>query len=296
MDAIVALLDALDRLLLAGPDTFAPIERGLLFDRQTRSALPPRVGAAIERVIAVGSRADLLDALCWARSVVASRASAAPSEGPLRALPPALLQSDPVESWTHERWFDEVTGRGPALARAAALLASTERSWLDAELRARIAAGGAPTLEALEPLLSILGWTRESSDHLIVWAESSSPERRASLLLARARAGEMSPEDARLWMALAVEHPWSDHALTECLRALLASHPALAGELVFARLARSQRVARAEYERALLAMTSHFEARFVSWIEARLASGEASPWELDALDRWLARNRRSVGV
>lgn len=296
MDAIAALLDALDRLLLAGPDAHSPLERERLFDARVRAALPPRVAAAIDRVVDSGQRADLLDALAWARGAAASRAQLARGEGDLRAVLPAILQDDPVETWSFERWFAELVARGPAMARAASLLAASDRAWLDAQLRARISAAGPTALDALEPLLSLLGATRESSDHWTEWASHAIPAQRAPLLLARARSGAMEPGDARAWMAMAIEHPWTDEALTECLRALLASQPALAGELLFARLARSQRASRAEYERALLAMTSHFEQRFVPWIEARLASGEASPWELDALDRWLARNRRTRGV
>lgn len=275
---------ALDSLLLAGPSALSAIERRALFSDALRAPLPPRVRAAFERLVVMGEREALLELCAWARAAAQSRASCATVDGELSAIelvePPALALADqPIERWvdalssaqSHEAAGLIATAQGP-VARAAV-----------AELVAR-----AP--EASSVLRSV-GSDSEWTDDLIVWAESIDREKSAAALLALCRQRGLRKDVRQRMIVAAEQRELRPDDASDCLRALGEHDVRAAVELLFTWLARGIHVRRSVHEGTLRAMAFDDDPRWFTWVRARLDSGEAFAWEIEALDRWLRRAR-----
>lgn len=290
MHALVALSIALDALLVTGPDALTPIERSALFSQVERGPLPSRVAAALDRLVARGSVVDLLDLASWSRATLAARAPVARDDGPIEPLAPVVVAANaPLEAQPIERWIERCEAGGPDAARAAELLATAPGHRVrDAVVRATQERGWAGA-RWIEGVLRCAGEGSDLSADLIVWADEAPASLRAAALLACARRAVMDDALRARWLVVAEQlHAALDVAA--CLRALVDRDVALAVDALFTWLAAGAFVARHEHEAVLRAMSARYDARWPQWARARVASGEASAWELEALDRWLRRN------
>ncbi|MFO0556940.1 MAG: hypothetical protein U0269_02865 [Polyangiales bacterium] len=275
---------ALDSLLVAGPSTLSAIERRALFSDALRAPLPPRVRSAFERLVAVGEREALLELCAWARAAAQSRASCATADGELVAIefverPAIALADQPIERW--------VAALSSAASDEAAGLIATAQGPV---ARATVAELVARVPEASSVLRSV-GSDSEWTDDLIVWAEINDPEKSPAALLALCRQRGLQ-RDVRQRMIVAAEQLelGSDDA-SDCLRALGEHDARAAVELLFTWLARGINLRRSVHEGTLRAMAFDDDPRWFAWVRARLDSGEAFAWEIEALDRWLRRAR-----
>ncbi len=292
LSALAALVAAVDELLVAGPASLTPVERRAMLSGDLQAILPPRAAVALDRVVAFGSVSDLLDLASWARSSLAARSPCALAEGPIVAIAAAQCHDCALEAQPFEAWVRELEHGGAARERAASLLATADREWLRGWLADTVHRRGLDQPPWLERLLAKLGSGTEISDHLIVWAESSPPDHRPQWLAAIARDHAMDDGVSRRWMTLAEGCPWPPALADECVRSLLRARPGMAVDLTFTLFARDIDVARSTFDAVLGAMTLHFEPRFARWARARLESGAASAWQIDALERWIRRNVR----
>lgn len=287
VDAIEQWSAALDALLVAGPMSLTPIERRARFDSALRAALPPRARAAFERWITSGTADALLDVCVWARAAVASRARVATHSGTLTDLASidgagslaVALADQPVE-----RWVDALATSHSH--EAAALIATASGPLARATLSSVVEGDrGADTA------LALVGDGSDSTGDLIVWAETLDGARRAAALVALCRQRALGEAVRARMIAVAQAAELSSDDATECLRALCEHDVGASVDLLFSWLARGVVVVRAVHERVLRAMAFHDDGRWLRWVDARLESGEAAPWEIDALDRWRSRVR-----
>jgi hypothetical protein len=288
MNALVALSTALDALLVTGPDALTPIERSALFSQVERGPLPPRVAAALDRLVTLGAVVDLLDLAAWSRSTLAARGAVAHRDGAIEPLASALTDA-PLEAQPVERWIERCEAGGPEAELAAALLATAPGDRVrDAFVRVVQERGWAGA-RWIEPVLRCAGEGSDFSSDLIVWADEAPASLRAAALLACARRAVMDDALRARWLVVA-EQLHAELDLAACLRALVDRDVGLAVDALFTWLAVGAFVARSEHEAVLRAMSARYDARWPPWARARVASGEASAWEVEALDRWLRRN------
>jgi hypothetical protein len=275
---------ALDSLVVSGPSALSAIERRALFSDALRAPLAPRVRAAIERLVATGEPAALLDLCAWARAAVQSRASCATADGELTAIefverPAISLADQPIE-----RWVEALSGA--ASSEAAALIATAEGP----AARAAVARLVERHAHASSVLRSI-GTGSEWSDDLIVWVEEADREKSPAALLALCRQRALPPAVRQRMIDAAGPLELSADDASDCLRALCEHDVRAAVDLLFTWLARGVVVRRSVHEAALRAMTFDDDPRWAGWVRARLESGEAFAWEIEALDRWQRRVR-----